>query len=129
MIVLDASVVTDLLLAGPEGGLAERVLGAGDPLHAPHLLDLEVAQALRRLERAGVLAPHRAVQALELLAAFPLFRHEHRSRIWRVWQLRHRLTAYDAAYLALAEALGCRLVTRDAGLAAAARGTITVELI
>lgn len=118
--VLDASVVLDLLLWPQGGALAASVLAENQPLHAPHLLDLEIAQALRKLCRGRVTTAPRAEQALVDLSELPLARHGHRDFMPRIWSLRHVLTAYDAAYLALAEALDCQLLTRDRGLAAAA---------
>jgi predicted nucleic acid-binding protein len=117
MWVLDASVVLEILLKTPIGlRHADRVLQANDSLHAPHLLDVEVAQVLRRLTLAGELSADRAAQVLENLADLPLVRHEHVPLLERIWQLRDSVTAYDAAYLALAEGLPARLLTCDSKL-------------
>jgi predicted nucleic acid-binding protein len=118
VIVVDASAVLEVLLntaAAPR--VAEHLFAPGETLHAPHLLDLEVAQVLRRYEASGELNSARGAQALEDLADLPLVRYPHDIFLLRIWQLRHNATAYDAAYLAVAEALGASLVTRDGGIA------------
>lgn len=126
MIVADASVVLELLLAGGEAdGMADLLLGE-EAVAAPHLLDLEVAQVLRRWSLRGALDHERAAQALDDLLALPIARQPHDLVVERVWELRENLTAYDAAYLALAELLDARLVTLDRGLAAVARRTVQV---
>lgn len=118
MIVVDASVVLEILLNTPVGArLGERLFAPGQTLHAPHLLDLEVAQVLRRYALAGDLEPARGLDALEDLAALPLTRYPHDLFLKRIWELRANVTAYDAAYLALAEALDVPFLTRDAALA------------
>ena len=118
MIVVDASAVLEILLntvAAPR--VAEHLFAPAETLHAPHLLDLEVAQVLRGYEASGELDSARGVEALEDLADLPLIRYPHDIFLPRIWQLRHNATAYDAAYLALAEALNASLVTRDGGMA------------
>lgn len=130
MIVLDASAAVEVLLHTPAGApLAERLLTDRSSIHAPHLLDVEVAQVLRRLVRHGELEPDRAHQSLMLLAAFPVERHPHDLFLARVWALRQNLTAYDAVYVALAEALDATLVTRDARLSRAPGHAARVELV
>ena len=126
MIVADASVVVELLIAGGEAAALSDLLFADEPVAAPHLLDLEVAQVLRRWSLRGALDDERARQALEDLLALPIARQPHDLLVERVWALRENLTAYDAAYLALAELLDARLVTLDRGLAAVARRTVEV---
>ena len=128
MIVVDASVVVEVLLRSDAGvGLEERLFEGDDPLHAPHMLDVEVANALRRYALHGDLDQRQGGDALADLAAMSIERHGHQPLLERIWQLRHNLTAYDAAYLALAEGLGAPLLTCDAGLASVA-GQARVEL-
>jgi predicted nucleic acid-binding protein len=112
--VLDASVILEVLLRTPDSdAIADRILSTREQLHAPHLLDLEVAQVLRRYVARGELTEPRGREALDLLALFPLTRYAHEPLLSRIWELRARLTAYDAAYVALAEALDAVLLTRD----------------
>lgn len=90
-----------------------------ETLHAPQLLDVEVAQVLRRYEARREISAARGAQSLRLLAAFPLTRYAHVTLLPRIWSLRGNLTAYDAAYVALAEVLEATLLTRDRRLALA----------
>jgi predicted nucleic acid-binding protein len=114
LIVLDASAAVEVLLQTAAGApMTARLLDPAESLHAPHLLDVEVAQVLRRFVLRGELAPERARQALEDLGALPLERYSHEILISRVWILQENLTAYDATYVALAEILGATLLTRD----------------
>ena len=130
MIVVDASAVIEVLLNTPSGiQIAERFFDPAETLHAPHLLDVEVAQVLRRYTRTGELDTARGLQALEDLVDFPLTRYPHDLFLLRIWELRHNVTAYDAAYIALAEALGAPLMTRDAALASAPGNRARIELI
>jgi predicted nucleic acid-binding protein len=122
--------VIEVLLQTAAGALlSERLLSATSSLHVPHLVDVEVAQVLRRFVSRGELEPERGRQALENLAAFPLERHSHDLLLARIWALRQNLTAYDASYVALAEALGATLLTRDARLQRASGHLAQVEVI
>ncbi len=95
-----------------------RLFAPGETLHAPHLLDGEIAQVIRRYAANGEIDGERGRLALEDLADFPLRRYPHDLLLPRIWSLRNNLTAYDAAYGALAEALGAPLSTCDKHLAA-----------
>jgi predicted nucleic acid-binding protein len=117
MIVVDASVLAPALGDdGVDGDLARSSLGSG-PLFAPELIDLEVASVWRRASRGGRLEGRRAEHALADLASFPLVRAPHAPLLDRIWELRENATPYDAAYIALAEALRAPLLTADARLA------------
>ena len=123
MIVVDASAVLEVLLQTPAGArVSRRIFAPGVTLHAPHLLDVEVAQVLRRYSRSGAISSDRGAEALADLADLPISRYPHFVLLPRIWQLRHNVTAYDAAYLALAEALDASLLTRDRALASAGSG-------
>ena len=130
MIVVDASAVLEVLLRTLVAPAIERRLfAAGESLHAPHLIDIEVAQALRRYAAAGDMSAERGREALEDLTDLSLRRYPHDVLLPRVWELRANLTAYDAVYVALAEALGAPLITRDRRLASAAGRHATVEVV
>ena len=129
MIVLDASAALELLLrAATHERLVHRLLESGELLAAPHLLDLEIAQVLRRFAAAGELSDTRAREALDDYAGLRIARYPHDPLLDRIWQLRHNCTAYDASYLALAEALGCPLITCDKPLAATPGHRARIEL-
>lgn len=129
MIVLDASAVVELLLDSPKGERVRARISRTVTLHAPHLLDLEVAQALRRYERVGTLSPERARGALSDLSDMPVERYPHDPLLPRIWALRRNATAYDAAYLALAEALEAPLLTADARLGSVPGHDARVEVL
>jgi predicted nucleic acid-binding protein len=129
MILLDASAAVDWLLQTSAGqSIEKRIYSRKETLHAPHLLDLEVTQVLRRLTLQGVVPVRRADEALRDLLDLRITRYPHLVLLPRIWQLRHNLSAYDAAYIVLAEKLGAALITRDARLAAASGHAAAIEL-
>lgn len=114
MIVLDASAAIEILLRTPVGSEIEaRILVPDQTLHVPHLLDLEVLQVLRRYVRSGEISAVRGQEAVYDLLDMPLIRYPHEPFLLRMWELRDNATAYDAAYLALAETLSAPLLTCD----------------
>jgi predicted nucleic acid-binding protein len=129
VIVVDSSVVAPVLL--DEAALGDRLRArlAGERLTAPAVIDLEVASALRGHVRARRTSLRRADVAIADLAAFPIERAPHVPLLPRVWELRDNLSAYDAAYIALAESLDTILLTGDARLARAPRIQCDVELL
>jgi predicted nucleic acid-binding protein len=130
LIVVDASALLEALLRTSSGKAVEdRLFAPGETLHAPHLLDVEVAQVIRRYAANGDIDAAFGQLALADLADFALRRYPHDFLLPRIWDLRHNLTAYDAAYVALAEALGAPLLTRDRRLAAAAGHHAQIELV
>ncbi len=130
MIVVDASALVELLLDTDEAGaVAARLFDSGDSLAAPHLIDVETAHVLRRYARAGEIDNRRGRKAIDDLADMPIRRYPHEILLPRVWDLQHNLTAYDAVYVALAEALDAPLVTRDRRLARAAGHGAEIELL
>jgi predicted nucleic acid-binding protein len=130
LIVLDASAAVAILLnVGPEAGLVrERISQSDETLHVPHLFEVEVLHALRRHNLGGALPAKRARLALNRLRQTRLIRYPHTLFLSQIWELRENLTAYDAAYVALAEALKAPLVTTDMRLAQAPGNNATVEL-
>lgn len=127
--MVDGSAVLEVLLqttAAP--GISRRIFGPGEMLHAPHLLDLDVGHVLRRYVRSGIISTGHGVEALADLADLPLNRYPHFFRLARIWQFRHNVTAYDSAYLALAEALDAPVLTRYRALASAG-ARVKVEVI
>ena len=130
MIVVDASLLVEVLLVTPVGGAAmELLFSARRPLCAPHLLDVEVAQVMRRYERTGDISAGRGSAALRDLADFPVARYPHELLLPRIWATRHNLTAYDAAYVTLAGVLEATLWTCDRKLAGAPALPAAVRLI
>lgn len=101
----------------------------GTDIHAPHLLDIEVTHVLRRVTRLHGLSSEKAEGALAELALFSIERHSHIDLLPRIWELRHNLTAYDGAYVSLAEALDAPLITLDKPLSGASGHEAKIELI
>lgn len=129
MIVLDASAAVEWLLQSPAGiRIDTRITSHGQSLHAPHLLDVEAAQVLRRFVREKTMSEQRGEEALDDLSDLPLRRYSHDFLLPRVWELRATLTAYDAVYVALAEVLDAPLLTCDGRLASAPGHRASIEL-
>ena len=130
MIVVDASALLEFLLQTPLGRRVEaRLFRDQDEFHSPHLADVEVTQGLRRLVRAGEVSPDRAAVAIADLADLDLHRHPHIDLVTRAWKLRENVTAYDAMYIALGEALEAPFVTCHAPLAKAPGHRAHIEVI
>lgn len=129
MLVIDASVLGVALLDDGQDGDTVRDRLRGEQLAAPALIDLEVASVWRGLARGGHLDPRRVRLALDDLQELPLQRVEHTSLLWRCWELRDNLTIYDAAYVALAEALQAPLLTGDRRLARSTGPRCTIEVM
>ena len=127
-LVVDSSALINLLLYPKPSTELRRRMDSVESLHAPHLLDLEFLQVPRALVRSGKVPAERAGDARSDLGQLPLIRYPHTGLTDRVWGLRHNLTSYDAAYVALSEVLQAPLVTSDARLAAATGHTAAVEL-
>ncbi len=129
MVVADASAVVEMLVATPRGGaIAEHLIESGQPTVAPQLLDIEVLHVIRRFNRTNRLTVARAEQALEDLGKLAITRYEHEPLRPAIWRLRNVLTAYDAAYVALAELLGGSIVTCDAKLTRSTGHDVTFRL-
>ena len=128
--MLDASVVVEWLLQTPTGlRIEKRIYSRKESLHAPELLDLEVAQVLRRFAREDLITDSRAEEAVDDLIDLRITRYPHAMLLPRIWELRHNLSAYDAAYVALAERLRATLLTRDAGLKGAGTHSANMETV
>lgn len=130
MLVLDASAVVAMLLERGEDAepIRRRVEIPEESIHVPHLMDVEVLHALRRLVLQGNLTPQRSEVALEDLGNTKMTRYSHTAFLGRIWELKNNLTAYDAAYVALAESLAAPLVTLDGRLAQAPGLRASVEV-
>ena len=129
MLVLDASGAVELLLNTAAGRrIAHRIDDPGESIHAPHLIDVEVAHVLRRYTLLGLLSPARCERALAQWRELDVERYSHELFLDRMWQLRHNVSAYDAAYVALTEALATVLVTGDGRLLRAPGLAIRIEL-
>ena len=130
MIVLDASAALELLLNTP---LAEQVathaFAEGASLHAPHLIDVEIAQVLRRLVRKRQIDSERALEAFKDLRDLGIVRYPHDMFLEDIWSFRDNATAYDAAYVALSLALDATLVTGDAALATVPATELRVHVV
>jgi predicted nucleic acid-binding protein len=130
VIVIDASAALEVLLQTPAAAAVEaRLYRASETLHAPHLIDLEIAQVLRRYAASNQIDANRCQAALDDWLLVPVSRYPHDVLLPRVWDLRANVTAYDAAYLALAEILDAPLVTRDGRLAGSSGHTAKIELV
>ncbi len=130
MIVLDASAGIEWLLRRPLGSeVADRLTEPGQTVHIPHLWVVEVMQVLRRFVTIGILDNDRAALAIADASDLAADRYPHEPLAPRVWQLRHNLTAYDAVYVALSEALTAPLVTTDARLRNAPGHHAAIELV
>ena len=130
MIVVDASAAVELVLRTQLAErIAARMLHPAEELHAPHLIDIEVTQTLRRLAQSAALLPARAQLALTDFGDLAIERHAHPALLRRIWALRAAMSAYDGAYVALAEALAAPLLTCDGRLARAHGHTAEIELI
>ena len=128
MIVLDASAAVDWLLrTAPGQRIEHRVYSHAETLHSPHLLDLEVAQVLRRLATERAISIRRAAEAIDDLSNLRIARYRH-DVFLPLWHHRNNLSAYDAAYVCLAESLAAPLITRDNRLAAARGHSAKIEL-
>lgn len=128
MLVVDTSaVLAALVAAAVEQELVDRLSQDGD-LHAPHLIDVEILHALRGLARSGAISDDRAQDVRTDVRDLALTRYPHEPLADRIWELRHNLSAYDAAFVALSEALGATLITCDAKLAASPNIAASVEL-
>lgn len=128
MIVVDASALVGFLTPVRRDPLLDARIHKSVELHAPHLVDVEVAHALQRLVRRGVLGADRAADARYDLAALPTRRYAHTLFLERAWELRHVVSTYDAMYVALAEVLDVPLVTCDAALGQARGIRAAVEV-
>lgn len=124
LIVLDASAAVDLLLSTERAPGIVRALSSVSEAHAPELIDPEVVAVIRRWTLRGWLGAEAGGRAVDELGQLSLVRHRHAQLRRRVWDLRHRCSAYDACYVALAELLGADLLTTDARLGQAARGLV-----
>ena len=128
MLVVDTSALLEALVARePARGLIERLSRDGD-LHAPHLIDIEVLHVLRRMNALGALSDERAADARTDYRDLALVRYPHTVLSDRIWELRHNLTAYDAAFVTLAEALEAPLITCDSRLDGASGHAARIEL-
>jgi predicted nucleic acid-binding protein len=130
LIVIDASALLEILLRTERADrLMERALTTSERLHAPQLLDIEIASALRRLVQRKEISAIRAGHAFEDLYQLSIERHSHGALLPRIWELRDSMSAYDGAYVVLAEALGAPLLTCDGKLARSHGHRAIIEMI
>jgi predicted nucleic acid-binding protein len=130
VIVVDASAMLEFLLQTSLGARVEaRLFRDGEEFHSPHLMDVEITQGLRRLVRSGEVSAIRAAEVLADLNDLDLHRHAHLDLLIRAWQLRENVTAYDAMYVALAEALDATMITCDSPLTKAPGHRARIEAI
>jgi predicted nucleic acid-binding protein len=130
MMVVDASAVAEVVLGfSGSAALSSRLFEPGQTLHAPHLLDVEVAHVIRRYAFIGDIDDDRGRRAIDNLVDFPIRRYPHDALLPRVWDLRGHISASDAVYVALAEALEAPLLTRDGRLAEAVQRFTRVQLV
>ena len=128
--MLDASAILEVLLSTPAApSVYGRLSGTGETLHAPHVLDLEVLHVLHRYCANGEITLERAEQAVVDFLDFPITRYAHDAFAFRIWELRQNVTAYDGAYVALAEALSAPLITRDRKLASSSGHRAVIEVV
>ena len=129
MLVIDASAVMELLMATPNGhAIEDQVFGSGEPLAAPHLIDVEVLHVIRRFHHSSLLTIERSEQALEDFSDLPITRYGHELLRFGMWRMRNNLTAYDATYVSLAELLDAPIVTCDVKLARSSGHNVSFEL-
>lgn len=129
MIVVDASVILHVLIDPEKDPEVAGALDAAGVLTAPSYLDLEILNSLRKKVLSKLIAEQRAAEAVADLSILPVERHDTQSLNGRIWELRHNMTAYDAAYVALAEALDCPLLTRDERLKSATKVHTDVHVV
>lgn len=128
MLILDTSAAIHALLHRPGNPDLLRRLAAEPILGAPHLIDIEVLHALRRMVRMGEITEDQAADVRTDFDDLPLVRYPHTGVADRIWALRHNLTAYDAAYVALAEMIDCPVITSDERLAKVSGHSARVEV-
>lgn len=129
MLVVDASCVAEVVLGGPDAEPVRGRLAEDSDQAAPHLVDAEVLGVVRRAHLRGELDATAACQAIEDLGSWPATRVDHRPLLERAWELRNSLTAADALYVALAEALDAPLLTLDKRLARADGPRCRLEIL
>lgn len=129
MTVVDSSCLVEVLLQTGDAAAIEARLRRAGGLHAPELVDLEILQVLRRLLGGREISSERAEIALAALERLALRRWSHTALSRRIWELRANLTAYDAAYVALAQRLRCSVLTRDRRLARSSGHRVRIDVV